>query len=131
MALRNSITASRPLDAFLYQVAARLSFAGNKRDLIMHLYDGMMMSAQTDKPGQLSRIYYKQDRLKVRDVANSINITDADTAANRLSAVFVLPHPRTTGIAVCSREPIPISRRAKKRPFRFGLQAALLHDSWA
>ena len=46
----------------------------------MHLYNGMMLSAPTDQPGQLSRIYYEQDQLKVNDVANQFNPINADTA---------------------------------------------------
>ena len=63
----------------IYADSGKLSFAANKRDLIVHLYKGMMMSAPTDKPTQLTRIYYQQDIQKVRDVANSIDIGNADT----------------------------------------------------
>jgi lipopolysaccharide export system permease protein len=63
----------------IYADSGKLSFAANKRDLIVHLYKGMMMSAPTDKPTQLSRIYYQEDIQKVRDVANSIDIANADT----------------------------------------------------
>jgi lipopolysaccharide export system permease protein len=63
----------------IYADSGKLSFAANKRDLIVHLYKGMMMSAPTDKPTQLTRIYYQQDIQKVRDVANSIDIGSADT----------------------------------------------------
>jgi lipopolysaccharide export system permease protein len=45
----------------------------------MRLYNGMMMSGQKDKPTQLTRIYYREDQLKVRDVANSIEMLNADT----------------------------------------------------
>ena len=58
-----------------------LSFASNKTDLILHLYDGMMMSAPTNQPGQLDRIYYQQDELRVKDVANSFKTIDADTTS--------------------------------------------------
>lgn len=63
----------------IYADSGKLSFASNKRDLVVHLYNGMMMSVPTDKPTQLSRIYYQQDIQKVRDVANSIDVGNADT----------------------------------------------------
>jgi lipopolysaccharide export system permease protein len=63
----------------IYADSGKLAFAANKRDLIVHLYNGMMMSAPTDKPTQLSRIYYQEDIQKVRDVANSIDVANADT----------------------------------------------------
>jgi lipopolysaccharide export system permease protein len=58
-----------------------LSFASNKTDLILHLYDGMMMSAPSNQPGQLNRIYYKQDEMRVKDVANHFTTIDADTTS--------------------------------------------------
>ncbi len=58
-----------------------LSFASNKTDLILHLFDGMMMSAPSNQPEQLDRIYYKQDDLKVKDVASSFQSIDADTTS--------------------------------------------------
>jgi len=58
-----------------------LSFASNKTDLILHLYDGMMMSAPSNQPGQLNRIYYKQDEMRVKDVANAFKTIDADTTS--------------------------------------------------
>jgi lipopolysaccharide export system permease protein len=64
----------------IYADSGRLSFATNKKDLVVRLYQGMMMSAPTDKPGQLSRIYYKQNIQKVKDVANSIEMINADSS---------------------------------------------------
>jgi lipopolysaccharide export system permease protein len=58
-----------------------LSFASNKVDLIMHLYDGMMMSSPSNQPEQLDRIYYQQDELRVKDVASSFQTIDADTTS--------------------------------------------------
>jgi lipopolysaccharide export system permease protein len=58
-----------------------LSFASNKTDLILHLYDGMMMSAPSNQPGQLDRIYYKEDEMRVKDVANVFKTIDADTTS--------------------------------------------------
>jgi len=58
-----------------------LAFAPNKRDIILHLYHGWMMSSPTSQPEQLNRIYFSQNELKVRDVANSFQSIDADTAS--------------------------------------------------
>jgi lipopolysaccharide export system permease protein len=65
----------------IYGDSGTLELAPNKRDLLMHLYHGMMMSVPTDQNQQLDRIYYQQDQLKVRDVANSFQSINADTAA--------------------------------------------------
>jgi lipopolysaccharide export system permease protein len=64
----------------IYADSGMLEFAGNRRDLTMTLFDGMMLSAPTNQPGQLSRIYYKRDHLLVRDIANQFTPIDADTA---------------------------------------------------
>jgi lipopolysaccharide export system permease protein len=58
-----------------------LAFAPNKKDILLTLYHGWMMSSPTNQPDQLNRIYFKQDEFKVRDVANSFQSIDADTAS--------------------------------------------------
>ena len=65
----------------IYADSGTLELAANKRDLLMHLYHGMMMTVPADQNQQLDRIYYRQDQLKVRDVANSFQSINADTAA--------------------------------------------------
>jgi lipopolysaccharide export system permease protein len=64
----------------IYADSGNLAFAGNRRDLTMTLFDGMMLSAPTNQPEQLNRIYYKQDHLLVREIANQFTPIDADTA---------------------------------------------------
>jgi lipopolysaccharide export system permease protein len=58
-----------------------LYLAPNKHDLNMTLYDGMMLSIPTDNPGQLSRLYYKVNRMKVPDVFKEFEQTNADDAS--------------------------------------------------
>ncbi|HET7373904.1 MAG TPA: LptF/LptG family permease, partial [Gemmatimonadaceae bacterium] len=65
----------------IYADSGTLQLAPNRRDLLMHLYHGMMMSAPTNQSEQLDRIYYNEDQLKVRDVANSFQSISSDTAA--------------------------------------------------
>jgi lipopolysaccharide export system permease protein len=65
----------------IYADSGTLAFAANKRDLILSLYDGMMLSVPSDKPQELSRIYYRREQYKIRDVANSFQSIDADTAS--------------------------------------------------
>ncbi|MFI5227521.1 MAG: LptF/LptG family permease [Gemmatimonadales bacterium] len=65
----------------IYADSGTLAFAMNHRDLVMHLFSGMMMTAPANQPAQLERVYFTQDELKVRDVANSFQSVDADTAS--------------------------------------------------
>ena len=64
----------------IYADSGTLAFATNRRDLVMHLFTGMMMTSPANNPSQLQRVYFTQDELKVRDVANSFQNIDADTA---------------------------------------------------
>ncbi len=57
-----------------------LKLAPNKHDLTMTLYHGVMLSIPTDNPGQLSRLYYKVNRMKVPDVFKEFQETNADDA---------------------------------------------------
>jgi lipopolysaccharide export system permease protein len=65
----------------IYAHSGTLALAPNRRDLIMTLYNGQMISAQTSRPGELSHIYYKQDRLRVPDVANQFQESSSDTTS--------------------------------------------------
>jgi lipopolysaccharide export system permease protein len=65
----------------IYAHSGTLALAPNRRDLIMTLYDGQMISVQTNEPGQLSHVYYAQDRLRVPDVANQFQESSSDTTS--------------------------------------------------
>jgi lipopolysaccharide export system permease protein len=65
----------------IYANHGTLAFASNKRDLIMHLFDGMMLSSPNNEVAQLDRVYYKEDQLRVRDVSNSFQSINADTTS--------------------------------------------------
>lgn len=65
----------------IYADSGTLAFADNRRDLYMRLHHGWILSAPSDRPGQLNRVYYTQDQLKVKDVANQFQSINADTAS--------------------------------------------------
>jgi lipopolysaccharide export system permease protein len=48
-----------------------LSQAENSGDLYMTLYHGVMLEIPTNKPGELTRLFYKRDRLRVKNVFTS------------------------------------------------------------
>ena len=52
----------------IYADTARLAFAPNRRDLNLDLFSGEIQGVSTDKPSQLDRLFYRQDRIKMRDV---------------------------------------------------------------
>ena len=65
----------------IYADSGTLAFAANRRDLAMRLYTGVMILAPSDRAGQLNRIYYHEETLKVRDVTNVFQSIDADSAS--------------------------------------------------
>jgi len=65
----------------IYADSGTLAFAENRRDLNMRLTNGVMMSAPSDQPWQLNRIYYRHETLKIRDVANQFTSINADTTS--------------------------------------------------
>ncbi|MDB4875067.1 MAG: permease YjgP/YjgQ family protein [Gemmatimonadetes bacterium] len=65
----------------IYADSGMLALTPNMRDLSLHLFKGWMLLAPTNQPGQVSRVYYKEDLLKVRDVGNQFQSINADTAS--------------------------------------------------
>lgn len=64
----------------IYADSGKIEFAPNMRDLQMTLYHGLMETVPTDKPGQLTRLYYMQQLMRVVGVASQFQETgDADT----------------------------------------------------
>jgi lipopolysaccharide export system permease protein len=63
----------------IYADSGRLTFASNRVDLDMDLYKGEMQVLATDKPTQLDRLFYAQDRIKIRDVGKEFVQHGADS----------------------------------------------------
>ncbi|MBW8769614.1 MAG: LptF/LptG family permease [Gemmatimonadetes bacterium] len=51
----------------IYADSGSIALAG--RDLEMQLYDGQMQQVTTERSGQLNRLFYRRDRITIRDVA--------------------------------------------------------------
>jgi lipopolysaccharide export system permease protein len=47
-----------------------IAFAPNRKDLLMTLYDGVMQEVPTENLGQLTRLFYKEDRIRVAGVGS-------------------------------------------------------------
>jgi lipopolysaccharide export system permease protein len=50
--------------------SGEIAFAPNRRDLFMTLYDGVMQEVPTQDPAQLTRLFYRQDRIRVVGVGS-------------------------------------------------------------
>ncbi len=55
----------------IYADSGLLALAPNRRDLDMTLWDGTMHEIPNNKPGQLSRMFFRRNRLRVKNVLNS------------------------------------------------------------
>jgi lipopolysaccharide export system permease protein len=64
----------------IYADRGALALAENQ-DLLLKLYDGVMLEVPTDRPGQLSRLFYREDQMRVKNVTNSFKESNADSAA--------------------------------------------------
>jgi len=55
----------------IFADSGTIALAPNERDLYMTLYDGVMQEVPTNDPAQLTRLFYRVDRIRVPDVASS------------------------------------------------------------
>ena len=66
----------------IYADRGKIEFASNKVDLDLTLFNGQMQEVDTDKPTQLNRLFYKQDRIRIRDVGRDFK-TSAPSASSK------------------------------------------------
>ena len=50
-------------------------------DLDMNLFHGQMQEVSTDKPSQMNRLFYLQDRIRIKDVARGFKQTQSDSTS--------------------------------------------------
>lgn len=58
--------------------SGRIALAPNMRDIVLTLYDGYMLSTPLKKKGELDRVYFDVDQIRVKDVANEFQETSPD-----------------------------------------------------
>jgi lipopolysaccharide export system permease protein len=59
--------------------SGRIALAPNMRDIALTLQHGYILAVPTKKAGELDRIYFTVDHIRVRDVANQFQQTSADS----------------------------------------------------
>jgi lipopolysaccharide export system permease protein len=66
----------------IYADSGHIAFASNRRDLDLILFHGQMQEVATDKPSQLDRLFFDQDRIKIRNVGSGgFTQTQADSTS--------------------------------------------------
>ena len=63
----------------VYADSGRMGMSRDRRDLQMMLFDGLSQEASADSPGELQRLYFDVDMVRVRGVANQLERTEEDT----------------------------------------------------
>ena len=66
----------------IYADSGKIELSPNQRDLQMTLYSGLMQTVPTDKPEQVTRMYFQRQLMRVVGVASQFQETgDADTVS--------------------------------------------------
>ena len=63
----------------IYADRGTLRLASNRKDLDMTLYNGVMMEVPNNKPRELTRLFYKRDRLRVKSVFSTYEESQTGT----------------------------------------------------
>ena len=67
----------------IYADSGHIAFAANRKDLLLDLFHGQMQEVSTDKPSQLDRMFFDQDRIRMRDVQTGGFKETQTTEANK------------------------------------------------
>jgi lipopolysaccharide export system permease protein len=63
----------------IWAQTGNLAMARNRKDLDLTLFDGVMLEVPNAKQGELTRLFFKRDRLRVKGVLNSYEESQAGT----------------------------------------------------
>jgi len=63
----------------IFADSGRLAMAPNRRDIHMTLYAGVMREVPTDRPEEVTQLYYAVDQIRVKDVANSFSESEGSS----------------------------------------------------
>jgi lipopolysaccharide export system permease protein len=64
----------------IYADSGVIGFTANSNDLQMELYHGQMQEVATETPGQLDRLFYVRDHIRVPDVKSDLKRSAGDSA---------------------------------------------------
>jgi lipopolysaccharide export system permease protein len=65
----------------IYANDGAISLASNHKDLELDLYHGQMQEVSTDKPGQLNRLFFDHDLIRIKDVTRDFKQSDVGSAS--------------------------------------------------
>ena len=65
----------------IYADSGRISLAANRTDLNLDLYHGEMQELSAAQPGQLNRLFYTHDRIRIANVARDFRKSNAEASS--------------------------------------------------
>jgi lipopolysaccharide export system permease protein len=65
----------------IYANNGAISLAPNRKDLDLDLYHGQMHEVSTDKPGQLNRLFFDHDLIRIKDVAKDFKQSETSSSS--------------------------------------------------
>lgn len=65
----------------IYADTGSIALAANRTDLDLDLYQGQMQEVSTEKPGQLDRLFFDHDRVRIKDVARDFKPTESESSS--------------------------------------------------
>lgn len=90
--------------------SGRIALAPNMRDIMLTLNDGYMLSVPSRKLGELDRLYFKIDHIRVKDVASQFQATSADSTmkGDREMTVCEMQHEYVAGATDYNRAKVSL-----------------------
>jgi lipopolysaccharide export system permease protein len=65
----------------IYADSGAMALAKNRKDLELDLFHGQMQEVATDKPGQLNRLFFIHDLIRIKDVARDFKQSEATNSS--------------------------------------------------
>ncbi len=99
----------------IYADSGRMVFAGNEKDLLLHLYDGSIRTYKASQPGLVQITWFIGNTIRIRDVANRLDLAAGDTTRGEreLSTCEMLEvvHGARAGIEGAAGARLSLTRR--------------------
>ena len=103
----------------IYADSGDMGFTANQRDLQMTLYSGHMQELPKGQPGQLQRLFYEVNTIRVRDVGNTFS---RDSGGDQLKS--------DREMSVCEMQAEVDAARKREARWRSELEATLATATW-
>lgn len=99
----------------IYADSGRMTFAGNEKDLLLHLFDGSIRSYKSSQPGLVQVTWFTGNTIRIRDVANRLDLAAGDTTRGdremSTCEMLVVVHTARAGLQGAAAARTALTRR--------------------